>query len=703
MSGWRDHRVVTFKGSYDSHKHSGKEHKTTTLREIFSMTAGCLAKEKAVAIIPSSYSASDARSHEAQRARGSFVAIGVDIDSGNHDLNLIDGIISDFFGHEVARFVYSTSSADAGARKWRVIVPFESPLPFQHWRLLSEAAHAFMSERGVTCDPALARAGQLVFLPNVPPERRDKEGVPLFFASLATDGTGATMNGGAAPEWLLRLQQKRERDEAQARAVRPPRRLDVGIRGDAITSFNKANPLASILEEFGYEQSPYNDSDWRSPYQKSRSYGTRIFIDNNGCERWVSLSASDASAGIGAAAKSGVRFGDAFDLITHYQYSGDQQSARQALPPNTSRYKLMTAEEIAALPPIKWLVRGILPAEGLAAIYGASGSGKSFLALDLLATVARGEPWFDHKTAPCPVTYVALEGEAGLSQRVRAYEARHGALPVKVRFVAQPLNLLTVQDITDLASAVGAAGGGGGAICIDTLNRASTGSDENDSKDMGRIIDAAKQLQQSVGGLVLLVHHSGKDASKGLRGHSSLHAALDAAIEVTKTEHQRSWRTTKSKDGRDDKAACFKLETIVLGSDHEGQVIDSCVVVPDHDGLPMAKPLSPSARLAIEAYRNGARKYLPNGDPASPTLTTEVWRQEFYLLSSADTVETKKRAFHRARQDLRDKGILSGDNYSNKLHLTETNFMNHPASFTTNLSCGQFTMEQRGQVGTSPG
>ena len=175
----------------------------------------------------------------------------------------------------------------------------------------------------------------------------------------------------------------------------------------------------------------------------------------------------------------------------------------------------MTAAEISKLPPVRWLVRGVLPAEGLAALYGASGSGKTFLALDLLAAVARGQSWFGSKTVPIPVTYVALEGETGMSQRVQAYERRHGKLPVAVRFVAQALNLLTPQDIKDLASAIKLAGGGDGVVCIDTLNRASAGSDENDSKDMGRIIEAAKHLQREVGGLVLLVHHIGKDASRG--------------------------------------------------------------------------------------------------------------------------------------------------------------------------------------------
>ena len=71
------------------------------------------------------------------------------------------------------------------------------------------------------------------------------------------------------------------------------------------------------------------------------------------------------------------------------------------------------------------------------------------------------------------------------------------------------------------------------SICIiDTLNRASPGSDENASADMGKLLAAVKKLEAEIGGLVILCHHTGKDRSQGLRGHSSLHAAMDAEIEL---------------------------------------------------------------------------------------------------------------------------------------------------------------------------
>jgi hypothetical protein len=181
-----------------------------------------------------------------------------------------------------------------------------------------------------------------------------------------------------------------------------------------------------------------------------------------------------------------------------------------------------------------------------------------------------------------PVVYAALEGEAGFAQRAKAWQIRHcDDLPPTLRFVMQPFDLRKPEDLTDLAEAVSASGSAGGLLVIDTLNRAASGADENSSSDMGAIIDAAKGLQSKVGGLVLLIHHSGKDQSKGMRGHSSLHAALDAAIEVVRTDERRSWRTAKSKDGSDSTAHFFRLETLDVGEHDDGEAITSCVIVPD--------------------------------------------------------------------------------------------------------------------------
>ncbi len=220
----------------------------------------------------------------------------------------------------------------------------------------------------------------------------------------------------------------------------------------------------------------------------------------------------------------------------------------------------------------------MLPADGLGAVYGPPGGGKSFLVTDMLGAVADGREWFGHRVVACPVVYVPLEGEAGIAQRIKAYRVRHGRVPAGMRFISQPFALLDDGDVKDLARAIRSSGVEGGIVAIDTLNRAAPGADENDSRDMGRIIEGAKMLQASLGGLVLLVHHSGKDAGRGLRGHSSLMAALDAVIEVSRDGDRREWRVAKAKDAIDGISHPFRLEVVELGADDDGQPVTSCVI-----------------------------------------------------------------------------------------------------------------------------
>lgn len=321
---------------------------------------------------------------------------------------------------------------------------------------------------------------------------------------------------------------------------------------------------------------------------------------------------------------------DANDYAAEYGDAALSNLLRQSKTP-PMRYRLLAADDLMAAPPLRWLVRGVLPAAGLAAIFGASGSGKSFLALDLCAAVAEGARWFDCRVTRAPVAYAALEGEHGFRQRVMAWQEHHGCkLPDGLRFVMQSFDLRNADDVADLAGAVIASGGAGGLLVLDTLNRAASGADENASADMGEIIEAAKALQAKLGGLVLLVHHSGKDATKGMRGHSSLHAALDAAIEVTRTDDRREWRIAKSKDGSDGEAHAFRLHAVEIDSDDDGEPITSCVVVPDGDLPALRRVLPPKSgnqrviwdalgellRQASDSRPADAPNRLPMGRPA---------------------------------------------------------------------------------------
>jgi hypothetical protein len=268
------------------------------------------------------------------------------------------------------------------------------------------------------------------------------------------------------------------------------------------------------------------------------------------------------------------------------------------------RFEIFTLSEMATRPPQRQRIRGILPADGIGAIFGAPGTAKSFLALDLLGAIAEGRAWFGRKVDPCPALYVAIEGIAGIPQRANAYTIRRGN-PGLLRILTGALDIRRTEDRVDLIAAAKAEGVTDGILLLDTLNAAAPGMSENDAAEMGEAIAALRHLQAELGGAVLVIHHAGKDSLRGLRGHSSLLAALDVVIEVTRTDTRREWKLAKSKDGADGADCAFRLEVVEVGADGDGEPLTSCVIEPDEGAEAGIKRAAPpgggNMRLAFDA------------------------------------------------------------------------------------------------------
>lgn len=320
----------------------------------------------------------------------------------------------------------------------------------------------------------------------------------------------------------------------------------------------------------------------------------------------------------------------------------------QAKTAQEQRYKPLGSAALAALPPLTWRVRGVLPAQGLAAIYGPSGSGKSFLGIDLCCAIARGRSWFGKHVTAAPVVYLALEGEGGIRLRVLAWEKHNGEpLPDGLRFILESFDMSSRQDLADLLAVLPAEG----VVVIDTLNRAAPSVDENSSKDMGQVLTAAKTIQAHTAGLVVLIHHTGKDQTKGLRGHSSLHAALDGAIEVQRVAGWRSWSVAKAKDGEDGGSYTFDLKTVAVGEDEYGFTESSCVIVPAVVDAVVEPKLTGGQALALAAF--------DAADLGLGAVAREDWRREFYDMLGDRTSEAKRQAFSRSITALVGGGVLS--------------------------------------------
>ncbi len=97
---------------------------------------------------------------------------------------------------------------------------------------------------------------------------------------------------------------------------------------------------------------------------------------------------------------------------------------------------------------------------------------------------------------------------------------------------------------------------------------------------MGEMIAILNELQRRLGGVILVIHHSGKVAERGMRGHSSLGAALDFAIECEHGDAGPLFRIAKQKDGESGLEFPFTTNLVNLGYDEDGDEITSRIVLP---------------------------------------------------------------------------------------------------------------------------
>ena len=234
------------------------------------------------------------------------------------------------------------------------------------------------------------------------------------------------------------------------------------------------------------------------------------------------------------------------------------------------------------MPKISWLIEGLLPSSGIGAIYGASGSSKSFLALDLALHIASKANWFGYEIKKnIPVYFIALEGQAGIKQRVYAWLKNYEVDEVEnVDFLCDKPFLLNIKDdVNELIDLIKEKQKEQGIIIIDTFNQANIGVDENSAKEISPSLNNLKRISKETNSLVLFVHHSGKDESKGLRGSSSIRAVLDISIFVKANSKEITWEIDKSKDSRGQTKHSYKLKEIELKEDDE--LISSCIIEPN--------------------------------------------------------------------------------------------------------------------------
>lgn len=199
----------------------------------------------------------------------------------------------------------------------------------------------------------------------------------------------------------------------------------------------------------------------------------------------------------------------------------------------TKRY----IDAIGAMKANDFLIDGILDRDTMACIYSPPGHAKTFIALSMGIAVATGTQWFGHDVEQGAVFYMCGEGQNGILRRIRAHEIHHdmniGDAPLCLTESAAPLaDRTTARQVADDFRALSEKHGLiPELIIVDTLAR-NFGADENSTEDMNRFIANLDELRREWRCTVLVIHHSGKDVTRGGRGSTALKGALDSEFEV---------------------------------------------------------------------------------------------------------------------------------------------------------------------------
>ena len=338
-----------------------------------------------------------------------------------------------------------------------------------------------------------------------------------------------------------------------------------------------------------------------------------------------------------------------FDVLNDDHFATKSESSRYTFEPwETS---------INAKPP-GFIVKNVLPEAGLGVIFGESGSGKTFFALDIACAIARGVEWRGIHVKQGAVAYIAAEDATGVRMRVKAYAHKHevepGSMPLAI--LADSPNFMKGDDVKEVIKAL-RAHGPVSAVFVDTWAQVTPGSNENSGEDMGKALAYCRALHRATDAIVVLIHHSGKDASKGARGWSGLRAAADCEIEVTRCERDRVATITKLKNAQDGAEFGFKLTTVMVGLDDDGDAITSCVL--DHvDATPKTQRGKREPKGAVEKIVVRAVADLTIGGPVVTADVIDISVNHMPSHPATGGRDTRRQRVMRAIETLTERKVL---------------------------------------------
>jgi hypothetical protein len=260
-----------------------------------------------------------------------------------------------------------------------------------------------------------------------------------------------------------------------------------------------------------------------------------------------------------------------------------RRDARAALSAeDTEPLPCYTPKERKARPRPEYLVPKMIYRNGLTVLFGATGAGKSTLALDVALSLASGQEWRGHRLRNAigergRVHYVMAEGEDSTNLRWDAWLYHHEYTDddIEGHFWSFPAVVgLTLAGISRYVPFV--KRDQPDLIILDTKNLMFEGR-ESAGEDLGEMLRAIRALQAAAGGCaVILIDHPGLNDPTRVRGGNAEEAGADIVVRVTDEGGLRVAEVTKDRAAELGHRWYFRLSQI--SEVERGPFVDAPVV-----------------------------------------------------------------------------------------------------------------------------
>lgn len=222
-----------------------------------------------------------------------------------------------------------------------------------------------------------------------------------------------------------------------------------------------------------------------------------------------------------------------------------------------------------------------IPQAPVGVAWGAPNELKSFVLIDMLSHIVRGREWNGRRTEKVGAIYWFGEGQEGIAGRFKAWRIKHdpegghvGLADTDLNFYAMDKKVLRKTIKALLSDYLAATGVACRILVIDTWSKASVGVEENSSSEVAQVLRKAEIVAKALGITILFVAHTGKDATRGVRGASALEGNVDFRLKFEK----RKMHVERMKDGKKPEPVAYGAEEVEIGRNKYDEPVTSLVI-----------------------------------------------------------------------------------------------------------------------------